>query len=91
MQKIICNKIQCTFCKDIIESHNAHDYVVCKCGKCACYGGLQELKRDFVYSHEDYIELSIIENVENDGVVTEDEYSETRKYRNKRNKHRKGR
>lgn len=91
MVKIIVNKIKCNHCGDIIESKHKNDYHVCSCGACRISGGLSELKRDFVYSHEDYIELSIIENVENDEVVTEDEYSETRKYRNKRNKHRKGR
>lgn len=70
MIKILSNKIKCNFCGDIIESHNVQDYKVCKCGRCACMGGLSELKRDYVYSHEDYTELSKTIEIADD---TEDE------------------
>ena len=92
MTKIICNKIKCNFCNDIIESKSTHDYQICKCGKCACYGGLKSLNRDYVYSHEDYTELSITEEIYDE--VIEDgecEYESARGYCNKRSKQRKGR
>ena len=92
MLRIICNKIKCNYCGDVIESKNTHDYKVCKCGKCACYGGLKGLNRDYVYSHEDYIELSITEETEDEVIDDGDyNYESARGYRNKRSKQRKGR
>ena len=70
MIKILSNKIKCNFCGDIIESNNTHDYKICKCGRCACMGGFSELKRDYVYSHSDYTELSETIEIADD---TEDE------------------
>ena len=42
MRKIIRNAIQCKFCGDIIESTYRHEYVQCKCGAYAKYGGVCE-------------------------------------------------
>lgn len=94
MTRIISNKIKCNSCGDILESHNSHDYHVCSCGKCAVYGGLKELKRDFVYSPNDYAELSETEEIVEDNKVVnydEDERDCSRRNGNKRNKRRKGR
>ena len=89
MIQIICNKIKCNYCGDVIESKNTHDYQICKCGKCACYGGSKSLNRDFVYSHEDYTELSVTEEIDDEVIDYGD--CEPRGNRNKRSKQRKGR
>lgn len=39
------NMCKCLLCGDIIESKFGHDYVVCSCGKCACDGGLNYIRR----------------------------------------------
>lgn len=57
MGKIICNKIQCKACGDIIESTHRHDFKFCKCGAVAVDGGKDYLKRMFD-KHENIIELS---------------------------------
>lgn len=57
-ERIICNKIQCKNCKDIIESIDVHDFKWCSCGAVAVDGGLEYLRR--VGNEEDYIELSEI-------------------------------
>ena len=97
MQKILSNKIKCNFCGDIIESHNTHDYKVCKCGRCACMGGLSELKRDYVYSHSDYTELSetieVADDTEDEVISFNDQYDDSdfsNRRSRKRNKRRKG-
>lgn len=97
MIKILSNKIKCNFCGDIIESHNAQDYKICKCGRCACMGGLSELKRDYVYSHSDYTELSetieIADDTEDEVISFNDQYYDddfTDRRSRKRNKRRKG-
>ncbi len=33
------NRIQCRYCKEIIESIHRYHYLSCKCGTCANYGG----------------------------------------------------
>ena len=43
--RIICNKIQCNKCKDIIESKTQHDFVTCKCGAVSVDGGKDYLRR----------------------------------------------
>lgn len=94
MTKILKNIIKCNSCGDVIESRNSHDYKVCSCGKCAVYGGLKELKRDYVFSPNDYTDLSETEEVADiDKGVLYDEEAEYRSTRNgnKRNKRRKGR
>jgi hypothetical protein len=59
MEKIKTNKIQCNFCKDIIESIHRHNFVSCFCGRVSVDGGKDYLKRCFVESPEiDYMELS---------------------------------
>ena len=59
MDKIKTNKIQCNFCKDIIESKHRHDFVSCFCGRVSADGGKDYLKRCFIESPEkDYTELS---------------------------------
>ncbi len=58
-KKIICNKIQCRKCKDIIESKTVHDFKFCKCGAVAVDGGKDYLRR--LGYPEDIIELSVVE------------------------------
>lgn len=56
MKKILCNKIKCKKCGDIIESKNRHDFVSCKCGSVAVDGGNSYLKR--IGNREGWEELS---------------------------------
>ena len=56
MQKILCNRIKCKKCGDIIESKNRHDFVTCKCGYVAVNGGNAYLRR--TGNREDWEELS---------------------------------
>lgn len=56
MKKILCNKIKCKKCGDIIESKNRHDFVTCKCGSVEVDGGNSYLKR--TGNREDWEELS---------------------------------
>lgn len=42
---IICNKIKCKICGDIIESKTVHDFKWCSCGACAVDGGKEYLRR----------------------------------------------
>jgi len=44
-RELICNKIKCLKCGDIIESKDRHDFVWCKCGAVAVDGGLEYRKR----------------------------------------------
>ena len=60
MYKIIKNAAQCRLCGDVIESKTVHDYVACKCGAIFVDGGKQYLRRGFVYSQEDFIDMSEI-------------------------------
>lgn len=55
---IITNRIQCIYCKDIIESKENHDFKRCSCGRVAIDGGKDYLKR--IGNDSDYIELSKI-------------------------------
>lgn len=65
MYKIICNKIECLKCGDIIESKNIHDFKWCKCGYVAVDGGHDYLKRCFggATPEDSYKELSLQEEV----------------------------
>jgi len=45
MEKILCNKIQCKKCGDIIESTNRHDFQWCSCKSVAVDGGKEYLRR----------------------------------------------
>lgn len=58
---IVCNKIQCKKCGEIIESKTVHDYKMCKCKTVAVDGGKQYLKREFPSGRPEdwYEELSI--------------------------------
>lgn len=67
MQKIIKNAIRCVNCGDIIESKTVHDFVWCSCRKVAVDGGHDYLRRCFTTSHDDYIELSELEEIVGDG------------------------
>ena len=65
MEKIISNKIQCKHCGEKIESKNVHNFVTCKCESCSVDGGYYYLRRCYKTSpEEDFIELSIVEEVE---------------------------
>lgn len=62
-KKIICNRVQCSKCNDIIESLHCHDFKYCSCKTVAVDGGKDYLRR--VFSGENpYIELSEKEDVE---------------------------
>lgn len=63
-KKLIKNVIQCTNCKDIIESEYTHDFKWCKCGTVAVDGGLSYAKRSFKNSPADFMDLSEWEEVE---------------------------
>lgn len=54
--RIICNRIQCKKCNDIIESKTIHDFVTCRCGAVSVDGGKDYLRR--CGNKEDIIELS---------------------------------
>ena len=47
MYRLVVNKIRCKFCGDIIESRFRHDFVRCRCGKCAADGGQDYALRAF--------------------------------------------
>lgn len=57
-KKLIRNAIQCTNCRDIIESKYTHDFKVCRCGTVAVDGGLSYTKRIFKNSPDDFLDLS---------------------------------
>lgn len=56
--KILKNKIQCNYCKEILISHYQHDFKMCKCGKTGIDGGNEFLKR----CGTGYTETSIIDD-----------------------------
>jgi hypothetical protein len=58
MRKIRKNAIQCVHCGDVIESRHRHDFVTCSCGCCSVDGGTDYLRRGFVNSRDDFIDLS---------------------------------
>ena len=58
MEKIKINKIRCKRCGDIIESKTVHDFKFCKCGAVAVDGGKEYLRRCFINTEDDYVELS---------------------------------
>lgn len=61
-EKIICNKVKCLKCGDIIESTHRHDFVGCKCGAICVDGGHSYLRR--VGDLENIEELSEVEEIE---------------------------
>ena len=65
MPIILCNKIRCRNCGDIIESRDTHDFKTCSCGRVAVDGGKEYLKRCYT-NEEDYEELS--ETVDEDDI-----------------------
>ena len=69
-------KIQCGFCKDVMESKHRHDMVWCKCSNLAIDGGNDYLKISFVINNwRYYIESSDIpvEYVENSEDILDEE------------------
>jgi hypothetical protein len=69
MRKIIKNAIKCIHCGDIIESRHRHDFVTCSCGCCSIDGGTEYLKRVFINSPNDFVDLS-----EFDDTIWEEEF-----------------
>ena len=65
MQKIVRNMIKCNLCEAIIESTYRHEFVSCKCGCCSVDGGTDYLRRCFPNSRDDFTEMSIFEDTEN--------------------------
>ena len=58
--KILCNKIRCKHCGDVIESRTPHEFVTCSCRAVAVDGGHDYLRRVFKTKIEDdYEELSL--------------------------------
>ena len=47
-RKMICNKIKCKLCGDIIESKHTHDFVTCSCGACSADGGKEYIRRCYI-------------------------------------------
>lgn len=64
MKEIIINKIRCNHCGDEIESEYGHDFKWCKCGTVAVDGGKNYLRRCFKNSIDDFTDLSVCEEVE---------------------------
>ena len=60
MEKIKTNKIQCNFCKDIIESVHRHDFKSCFCGRVSVDGG-----KDYMRCDRKLVALAIQMNVTN--------------------------
>lgn len=56
MKKLVRNAIQCTHCKDIIESKYTHDWKQCSCGKIYIDGGLSYSR--IGGEREDFIDLA---------------------------------
>lgn len=66
MKKIIRNAIRCKFCSDVIESETVHDFKFCSCKTVAVDGGQEYLRRCFKNSPEDFEDLSVTEEVEDE-------------------------
>jgi len=56
---ILKNRIRCRFCGDIVESKYRHDFKSCSCGRVVVDGGRDYLRRGYIDSKDDYIELSV--------------------------------
>lgn len=54
----LSNKIQCKYCKDIIESKECYDLKRCSCGKVAVDGGAEYMR--IIGNKDDYIDLSTV-------------------------------
>lgn len=68
--KVLSNKIQCTICNQIIESHTIHDFKFCDCGASAIDGGhnyprrIGALYKDLsVYYNKDMPHKEIVNNL----------------------------
>ena len=59
MNKIICNRIMCRKCGDIVESEHRHDFKSCSCGSCSVDGGHDYLRRSG--NRKDWQEMSDIQ------------------------------
>ena len=64
MRTIIRNRIRCKKCGDIIESTSVHDFKQCSCGAVYVDGGHNYLRRGFKNSDDDFEELSVVEETE---------------------------
>ena len=60
-QKIICNRIKCNKCGDIIISNSG--MVLCSCKSVAVDGGHYWLRRCY-FDRADWAELSIVDEIE---------------------------
>ena len=65
MKKVICNKVRCKKCNDIIESKHNYDFRYCKCGSIFVDGGKVYQKFGWALNNpeegttvEDYIDFS---------------------------------
>ena len=45
MRKILCNRIKCKKCGEVIESVSVHDFKYCRCQTVAVDGGREYLRR----------------------------------------------
>ena len=64
--RIIRNRIRCNHCGTIIESESVHDFKMCPCQKVYIDGGNHYLRRGFTVSKDDYTEMSVVEEHDND-------------------------
>ena len=65
-RKIIRNAIRCNHCGDVIESTYRHDFKACSCGRVSVDGGHDYLRRCYTDSSEDYTDLSVTVDPDND-------------------------
>ena len=56
MRQILCNRIKCKKCGEVIESVSVHDFKYCRCQTVAVDGGREYLRR--VGNCGDWEELS---------------------------------
>ena len=62
MRRIVKNAIKCNHCGDIIVSKYRHDFISCSCAYCSVDGGNDYLQRGFLYSPDDFTEMSEFED-----------------------------
>ena len=55
MSGIICNRILCNTCKDVITSYSHYNFVTCRCGMVSVDGGRSYLRR----CGSGYLDLSV--------------------------------
>ena len=65
---LVRNAVRCIACGSVLESKHRHDYVKCRCpNETACDGGLE-------YQRTLAVDLSLIENLCEYQVMTQEEY-----------------